>query len=541
MMVWAAPSTRTCFKNALLQRGDSTSISLGAAKGEFVSMQILVRNNARPEGTRVEDNKGKVIHISSGKVSQTSGEKFDISDVRIQAQEYISFADGITYPDALSNNCAVDVDLSTTQSIWVTFPVSHDQPHGEYKFRVDIESDSKERIFADITIKVYNVAIPSPDKGEYSIEQFTAPDEQDLLDHAGYTCEAYDKKWWEFMENYAISLKECRSNIYRLNPVSALKAAGSKRISKDKWQLSFSLFDRTVDLLVRNNVVSRFAIDDLLNSWDGHEIFSLDENGDLTQFDISSPDAEAWAKVYLTALYEHVSKHSTPNKWIMHIQDEPQNAETWLWGKERVEKYMPGFICGNPTCQNIDAALGDAVDLYIPVFYVAEDAIDFYKKAVNNPEKEVWAYCCGGPTDPWYLNRFIDCPSVYGRLIAWATYSRGFQGFLHYGYSYWQKTKQFLPVGTDEHAKYKGDCMIVYPSPENNSVKISIRYINLRDGAQDYELLKIIEKADKEKALELSRRVAEGYKDFNADEKHFLEARRSLLELAEKYSNSFLN
>ena len=83
--------------------------------------------------------------------------------------------------------------------------------------------------------------------------------------------------------------------------------------------------------------------------------------------------------------------------------------------------------------------------------------------------------------------------------------------------------------------------MIVYPSPENNSVKISIRYINLRDGAQDYELLKIIEKADKEKALELSRRVAEGYKDFNADEKHFLEARRSLLELAEKYSNSFLN
>ena len=537
MMIWTAPSVRTCFKNALLQREDSTSITLDAAKGEFVSMQILVRNNERLGGTRVEGNGGKVVHIRGGKVTQTSGEKFDVSDVRIQAQEYISFADGITYPDALSDNCVADVDISTTQSIWVTFPVSQNQPHGEYKFRVDIESDSKEEIFADVTLKVYNVKIPSPDKGEYSIEHFTTPEDQELLDCAGYDCKAYDEKWWEFMENYAVSLKECRSNVYRLKPVYALKAAGSKRISKDKWHFDFSLFDRMVDLLIKNNVVSRFAIDDVLECFDGHGIFALDENGEFIQFDISTPDAEAWAKEYFTALYEHISKHSTPDNWIMHIQDEPQNAETWLWARELVKKYMPGFICGNPTCQNIDAVLGDAVELYIPVFFVVEDEIEFYKKTVKNPDKEVWAYCCCGPSSSWYLNRFIDRPSVYGRLIAWATFSREFTGFLHYGYSYWQKNETLQPFGIDEHTQHKGDCMIIYPSPENNSYKISIRYINLRDGAQDYELLKIIEKADKEKAFELSRSVAEGYRDFNADEKHFLDARRKLLELAEKYSN----
>ncbi|MBQ2968384.1 MAG: hypothetical protein IJE10_09725 [Clostridia bacterium] len=43
-----------------------------------------------------------------------------------------------------------------------------------------------------------------------------------------------------------------------------------------------------------------------------------------------------------------------------------------------------------------------------------------------------------------------------------------------------------------------------------------------------------IEKTNKEKALALSKRVAEGYRDFNADEKHFLEVRRILLETAEK-------
>ena len=534
MMIWTAPSVRTCFKNALLQREDSTSITLDAAKGEFVSMQILVRNNARLGTTRVDGNAGKVIQIRGGKVTQTEGEFFDVSDVRIGTQEYISFADGITYPDAIANCCEADVDISTTQSIWVTFPIPQNQPHGEYKFHIDIESDSEEDIFADVTIKVYNVAIPTPDKGEYSIEHFTTPEDQALLSFGGYDCEAFDEKWWAFMENYAISLKECRSNVYRLKPIYALQAAGSKRIAKDKWHFDFSLFDRMVELLVKNNVVSRFAIDDVLECWDGHEIFSLDENGAFTKLDIASPDAEAWAKEYFTALYAHISKHSTPDNWIMHIQDEPQNAETWLWARERVKKYMPGFICGNPTEGRIDATLGDAIELYIPVFFVVEDEIEFYKKMAKNPDKEVWAYCCCGPSSSWYLNRFIDRPSVYGRLIAWATFSREFKGFLHYGYSYWQKTDQFLPFGLDEHTQHKGDCMIVYPSPEDNSVKISIRYINLRDGAQDYELLKIIEKADKEKALELSRCVAEGYRDFNADEKHFLNARRKLLELAEK-------
>ena len=97
-----------------------------------------------------------------------------------------------------------------------------------------------------------------------------------------------------------------------------------------------------------------------------------------------------------------------------------------------------------------------------------------------------------------------------------------------------KKTKQFQSFGLDAHAQYKGDCMIIYPSPQNNSCKISARYINLRDGAQDYELLKIIEKADKEKALELSKCIAEGYRNFNADEKHFTEVRSTLLKTAEK-------
>ena len=132
------------------------------------------------------------------------------------------------------------------------------------------------------------------------------------------------------------------------------------------------------------------------------------------------------------------------------------------------------------------------------------------------------------------MNRFIDRPAIQSRLIAWATYSQGFTGFLHYGYSYWQKTSQFYPFGLEKYARYKGDCMLIYPSPEDNSYKISSRYINIRDGAQDYELLKLVEKMDENVSKELSKSVAERYTVFDMDEERFYQNRRKLLMLAER-------
>lgn len=80
--------------------------------------------------------------------------------------------------------------------------------------------------------------------------------------------------------------------------------------------------------------------------------------------------------------------------------------------------------------------------------------------------------------------------------------------------------------------------MLIYPSPEDNSYRISVRYINIRDGAQDFELLKISEKGCKEKIAELAKSIAVGYIDYNEDEKHFSEVRKKVLELAEKtYKN----
>ena len=104
--VWAAPSTRSCFKNSAPYIGDTNTFTLDAAKGESVSMQIMIKNGADLKST--EDAVNKAIKISDAVITQLSGTHFDTESIKIQAQEYISFADGIAYPDPISNGMAAE-------------------------------------------------------------------------------------------------------------------------------------------------------------------------------------------------------------------------------------------------------------------------------------------------------------------------------------------------------------------------------------------------------------------------------------------------
>lgn len=530
--MWAAPSTRACNKNAWPRKTDTKSFSLDAAKGEFASVQIILRNKVHPWN---DENAGtRTVKLLGASIKQTSGAAFDLRSVRIGAQEYVSFADGNTYPDPISNSCKVDILANTAQSVWVTLFVPYDQAAGEYSFEISFDCEPVLEERAEIKLQVYNVTLPTPDKGEYSIQHFQTPESQDLLDDGGYACRAFDDKWWAFMEEFAKSLRECRSNVYRIYPLALAKAAGSHRLSRDKWNLDFSLLERMTDLLQKSGTAKAFAIDDTMTPLKGREVYMLNENGEIITVDISDPDAEIWITEYFTSLYEYIKKHSDPKKWIMHLQDEPASPEGWLWLRKLARKYMPDLRCGNPFALSIAKELGDDVDIYIPIFDIFERDIDFYNEVMKNPNKEVWSYCCCGPEDPWYLNRFIDEPAIYGRLIGWATYSRGLSGFLHWGYCFWNKADGFYPFSNGKFSTYKGDSQIIYPSPEDNSYRISIRYINIRDGAQDYELLKIAEKLDREEAQRIAKSVAAGYGDFNADEDNLKRARRELLLLAER-------
>ena len=77
-----------------------------------------------------------------------------------------------------------------------------------------------------------------------------------------------------------------------------------------------------------------------------------------------------------------------------------------------------------------------------------------------------------------------------------------------------------------------GDTSSIFPDSKNNKVKTSIRLAALRDGAEDYELLKILEKSDKETAKELAQRIASKGNMYNKSPEEMIKIRNMLVRAA---------
>lgn len=143
-----------------------------------------------------------------------------------------------------------------------------------------------------------------------------------------------------------------------------------------------------------------------------------------------------------------------------------------------------------------------------------------------------WTYTCCVPNTPNYLNKFIDLPYWQNRLLFWGCFARGFTGFLHWGYNYWDPDDAYF--GLNPKAYFKGDGYIVYPDPETGMIKNSARLICTRDLAEDYELLRIVAEKDAARANELAGRVLASFHDFTWDINTMKAAREALLQAAQE-------
>jgi hypothetical protein len=119
---------------------------------------------------------------------------------------------------------------------------------------------------------------------------------------------------------------------------------------------------------------------------------------------------------------------------------------------------------------------------------------------------QAWFYTCLYPQGR-HLNRFIDYPLLKTRLLHWFNYRYDFTGFLHWGGNYWASD----PFGNTEPALEDGkevlpagDAFITYPWREKNSIHSSIRLETMREGIEDYELLRAVAVKNPETARQLA-------------------------------------
>jgi chemotaxis methyl-accepting protein methylase len=75
-----------------------------------------------------------------------------------------------------------------------------------------------------------------------------------------------------------------------------------------------------------------------------------------------------------------------------------------------------------------------------------------------------------------------------------------------------------------------GDAFIVYPDKEKKSVLSSIRLKAMREGIEDYELLRTLEKRDPAAAQKIAGEMIRSFTDYVRDPAQFRQIKRQLLE-----------
>ncbi len=514
MELWIENSAKQLFQNARPGKGSSGSITLRTPKNAYISAQIMLRDLAPFE-------------IRSVRVlNKAKGEK--AGNVRIFYQEYRRFNDNAAYPDELTELTEDigprEVPAHAAQGIWVDFFVPPEAAAVCTEYTVTVGTGGGEYA-AEIALDVADVTLPPCDRGTFGHEYFF--NLSDIPDFA--PGELFGGRWWEALEKTAHIFREMRNNAVLVPVLQLLRAAGSRRTGKDTWEYKWDIFDRFTDVFINAGCAKAFTIGAFTESVNGRSLEAIGYGSESVRIDVPSDEGALFLTSLYTALSGHIDSRGLTGRFRTHIEDEPHTDGTWKWEREIIRRAAPGIPCGEPLDMLETAKLlAESADWFVPRLDVyAQDPGYFRDRRENG--KELWAYSCCFPENGWWLNKFIDMPFMRSRMMTWACKANGIDGFLHWGFNYWNSSPLY---GTGPDARFKGDGNIVYPDKERRSLKLSARFINTRDGNQDAELIAICARKKPDETAEILRSVCTDFENYTSDSDALCRAAERLLELA---------
>lgn len=198
------------------------------------------------------------------------------------------------------------------------------------------------------------------------------------------------------------------------------------------------------------------------------------------------------------------------------------------------------------------------------------NAVDHEKaERIRARGNEYWTYLCTGPKSPW-ITLFIDHDAINMRMWSWGSYVHHLNGLLIWETVYWN-SPEASPDGVlqnpwEEAMSWStgyglikgkrqpwgnGDGRLFYP--ENRHVGVdttpylgeavpSYRVELLRDGIEDYEYLKMLERlaAEKPRKAAAARRLLQIPSSIYTDEQHYNKDPQAILQYRRRLAEAIL-
>ncbi len=543
--VWTVTETRHVLRGE--PPGSGLAVSLGAARNEWISFQILLRSDARVQGVNVEAGDlrgpgGSVLRPGEGRLYRQHQLHLEIGTHRNDGFKPDWYPDplipfrhpmpGKTLAGARFKAVPFDLPASETHGFWVDLYVPTNAASGEYRGVYRVTATGGKPAEIPVALTVWNFTLP---RTPTLVTAFGSPASRmrDYYRQGAKAGQGPEPANWPAVEEQCAQLLS-EHGFNATPPTETLRPVAQP-------DGSFQIPASQVRAL--REFVDRYHVNAVQVPHPSSAV--------------KDPDAERDKLRAWLAAFDRVAKELNRAHLVFYtyLKDEPNTLEDYRyvqqWGravreaKSVVKVLVVEQTWTAPGQGGADSAWGDlygAVDIWCPLFSLHRPESAARRQALG---ETIWTYTalCQGPPTPWW---HIDSPLLNYRVPAWMAWRDGMKGLLYWGgMSYWRQvddpwsqapiyTGSGRPQQGQKGIVFNGEGSLVYPARAAgyDGIVPTVRLKALRDAIQDYEYLAILQRLGKaSQADQIARRLVESWFQWEKDPAAYETARAELAAL----------
>ena len=373
----------------------------------------------------------------------------------------------------------------------------------------------------EVSLKVNVHAVKLPPVGKDSFKYTNWMSFKNMARSHGL--EEWSEEHWAMIEKYVRLAVRGRQNMGILSAVFDPSPDGGATLNRERFSRILEIYDKAGIWYLEGGHLAGFN-----GPW-GAPTFKAAYTTNITTTVKGVYELSKLARAYM----KEIDERGLKDRWYQHVADEPggKNVSEYRITAGIVRRYMPGIR----TVDAVEApSFAGALDVWCPKVNSFEKYHALYDSFRTSFGDRVWCYTCCIPGGKW-MNRTMDGELLRPVLIPWVSVMWDVEGFLHWGYNFWQKDqdpfKEPYPKkwggANNGNSLPPGDTHIVYPGKDGPWP--SVRLEATRAGMEDADLLLKLRKYDKAAADATVRRIARGFRDYTPSCKLYREVRRDLL------------
>jgi len=499
--------------------GSNDGTGLTFFKNEQFSVQFAFLACAR--GEREADVSLKGPFAKYAKVREVCLMPSRYAGVKWEGDEPKPYEPGL-YPDLLREPAQGQVRLYPGQwhSLWISIDcreaaegaISDELPTGTHKLEIELKFADGESVHSELALTMLDSVLP--EQTLLHTEWFHTDCLADF-----YGVEPWSEEHWRIVGNFLRHYAKSGMNMVLVPTFTPAldTAVGGERTtvqlmevweeSEGTYRFGFERVKRYLDLC-RQAGIRYVEMAHLFTQWGAKaapKVMVWREGRLIKRFGWETPSDSAdymgFLEQYLTAVTRKLTEWGWEGHAFFHLSDEPEEQYLEHYGnlRSRIVPWLAPYTTMDALSEYSFYEKG-AVDVAVP-------RMGQLPVFAEHKAKPLWTYYCGCH-EYGTPNRHFAMPSSQIRMLGVLLYVYGVEGFLHWGYNFYNTAFSIRHIDpyavTDAGGLFpSGDSFLVYPGADGMPEE-SLRMVLITEAMQDVRALQLLEREwGRERVLEL--------------------------------------